>query len=145
MMYPGLSPGHAFGQRPQTAESFLAQSMEFALSCDCIGVHAYWSQKPQYPIQAAVAEIDYYIGVFGRKPLWVTEASNNERDVAVSSQLRAVQYATFWSELKRRPSVQGVTYFVASASAPTFSHESWIDGRKQSKGIAPAIRQIVQT
>jgi small-conductance mechanosensitive channel len=56
-------------------------------------------------------------------PIWVTEASNNKggdpRD-------KGLEYLKFWSELQQRPTVQGVTFFVASASNPQFGEEVWV-------------------
>ena len=51
----------------------------------------------------------------------------------------AAEYVTFLVQLRQRPWVRGVTYFVASASNGYFAPECWVVN-KQSKGIAAAIR-----
>ena len=58
------------------------------------------------------------------KPIWVTEASNNKAGTPIAT--KATQYMQFWQELQQRPTVQGVTYFVASASNPEFAEEIWV-------------------
>jgi hypothetical protein len=37
-----------------------------------------------------------------------------------------LEYLRFWQELQKRPTVQGVTFFVASASNPDFKEEIWV-------------------
>ncbi len=71
----------------------------------------------------ALNVLDDYISRFRFKPIWVTEASNNK---AGSPALKGQQYLKFWKELQKRPTVQGVTYFVASASNPAFGEEVWV-------------------
>jgi hypothetical protein len=39
---------------------------------------------------------------------------------------KAQQYLQLWQELQKRPTVKGVTYFVASASNQTFAEEIWV-------------------
>lgn len=121
-LYPGLSPGFT-AYRP-----FLADSMPSALACDGVGVHTYWSSS--YSMEQAITDtVVYYAQVFGNKPLWLTEASQNKCGITATQ--KGLQYLTFWNELKKRPSVKGVCYFVASASNPAFgwgtggSCETW--------------------
>lgn len=121
-MYPGLSPQFT-GYR-----SFLLASQQAAMACNGIGVHCYWSNT--YSMNQALADtVDWYRGVFGNRPLWVTEASHNKDGKTPTE--KAQQYIAFWQALKERLSVAGVTYFVASASNPVFgwnggSCETWI-------------------
>jgi hypothetical protein len=68
--------------------------------------------------------LDDYISRFRFKPIWVTEASNNK--AGTSTYHKGLQYLDFWRELQKRPTVQGVTYFVASASNPEFKEEVWV-------------------
>ena len=92
-------------------------------------------------MSTALAHIDSVIGHYPAKPLWVTEASINDRPQVISDEQYAAQYYDFWQHLKRRLTVQGVTYFVASASNSYFNPECWIVDR-QSRGIASGIRAI---
>ncbi|MCB0013655.1 MAG: hypothetical protein KDE34_17195, partial [Anaerolineales bacterium] len=72
---------------------------------------------------------------FPNEPIWVTEASNNKGGVSPADKGR--EYLRFWQELQRRPTVQGVTYFVAS-SRFAFADEVWVhDG--QSHGIGAVV------
>jgi hypothetical protein len=75
----------------------------------------------------ALNVLDDYIARFRFKPIWVTEASNNKSGTPVHR--KAAEYLSFWQELQQRPTVQGVTFFVASASNPEFKEEIWV-GRK---------------
>ena len=65
-------------------------------------------------------------------PIWITEASNNKNGVTAAE--KAHEYLAFWKELQQRPSVQGVTYFIASASDPAFASEVFV-----GRGIARII------
>lgn len=120
---PGLSPGFT-AYRP-----FLADSMASALACDGVAIHTYWSNDYSMN-QAIIDTADYYVSKFGNKALWISEASHNKPGVTPSQ--KGLQYLTFWNEMKKRPSVKGVTYFVASASNPAFgwgtggSCETWL-------------------
>ena len=138
-LYPGLSPGGAIPGVRYDSGAFLDQSIAAATACDGVGVHAYWSDP--FPIAQAYAHIDWYVSRFGTKPLWITEASRNDRPATKTPQQYANEYFLFWKELKKRPSVQGVTFFVASASDPYFAPECWVVN-KQSQGIAAAIKAL---
>ena len=97
-------------------------------AADGLGVHIYWSHV--YPMEWALNVLDDYISRFRYKPIWITEASNNKAGTTVYQKGR--QYLKFWEELQKRPTVQGVTYFVASASNPEFKEEIWV-GRSIGK------------
>jgi hypothetical protein len=75
-------------------------------------------------LTAALGVVDDYISRFRFKPLWVTEASNNKAGTSVPD--KASQYLQCWQELQKRATVQGVTFFVASASNPVFQEEVWV-------------------
>ena len=81
-------------------------------------------------MQRALEVLEDYISRFRYKPIWVTEASNNKGGTAVTQ--KAGQYLQFWHALQKRPIVQGVTYFVASASNPAYAEEVWV-GRNLGK------------
>jgi hypothetical protein len=138
-LYPGLSPGGAIPGVRYDSGAFLDQSIAAATACDGVGVHAYWSDP--FPIGQAYAHIDWYVSRFGTKPLWITEASRNDRPATKPPSVYAAEYYAFWQELRKRPSVQGVTYFVASASDGYFAPECWVVN-KQSRGIAAAIKAL---
>ena len=138
-LYPGLSPGGSIVSVRYDSAAFLNQSLAAAKACDGVGVHAYWSDP--YPIAQAYAHVDAYAQIFGSKPLWITEASRNDRPATKTPQQYANEYFAFWQELKKRPSVQGVTFYVASGSDPYFQPECWVVNG-QSQGIAAAIKAL---
>lgn len=109
---------------------FIEASRDAVEASDGLGVHIYWSNV--YPMQRGLDVLDDYIARFRYKPLYVTEASNNKSGTAVY--MKARQYIQFWQELQKRPTVRGVTFFVASASNPAFKEEVWV-GRDIGKMI----------
>ncbi|MAT97616.1 MAG: hypothetical protein CL608_10775 [Anaerolineaceae bacterium] len=129
-IYPGLSPGAAVSGIKQDHIQFIEASRAAVEAADGLGVHIYWSNV--YPMETALSVLDDYISRFRFKPIWVTEASNNKAGTPVYK--KAQQYLDFWRELQKRPTVQGVTYFVASASDPAFKEEIWV-GRDIGKRI----------
>lgn len=129
-IYPGLSPGSSvLGQKIDHIQ-FIEASRTAVEAADGLGVHLYWSAV--YPMSRTVDVLDDYISRFRNKPIWVTEASNNKSGTAVAQ--KAQEYLKFWYALQQRPIVQGVTYFVASASNPAFAEEVWV-GRGLGKLI----------
>lgn len=129
-IYPGLSPGAAVGNVKQDHIQFIEASRQAVDAADGLGLHLYWSNV--FPMEAALAMLDDAISRFRFKPIWVTEASNNKAGTPAFR--KAQQYLQFWHELQKRPTVQGVTYFVASASNPVFREEIWI-GREIARRI----------
>jgi hypothetical protein len=83
-------------------------------------------------METALGVLDDFIARFRYKPIWVTEASNNK--AGTPTWRKGEQYLKFWQELQTRPTVQGVTYFVASASDPNFAEEVWV-----GRGIAEVV------
>ena len=75
-------------------------------------------------MEQALDQIDDYISRFRSRSIWITEASRKGR--GLPPQRLAQEYLRFWRELQTRPVVQGVTYFVASASNPDFANEVWV-------------------
>lgn len=129
-IFPGLSPGpDAVGQR-QDHVRFLEASRTAVAAADGLGVHVYWSRH--YPLSRALEVLDDFVTRFPQKPIWVTEASNNKNGTTAAE--KAHEYLTFWKALQERPSVQGVTYFVASASNPQFADEVFL-GRGMARII----------
>jgi hypothetical protein len=121
-IYPGLSPGPTVARVRQDHIQFLESSRPALEQADGLGVHLYWSAVA--PMNFALSTLDDYITRVRFKPIWVTEASNNKTGTPVEA--KAQQYLQFWHELQKRPTVQGVTYFVASASDTTFAEEIWV-------------------
>jgi hypothetical protein len=121
-IYPGLSPGSTVSNLKQDHIQFLEASRGAVDAADGLAVHIYWSAV--YPMKTAIGVLDDYISRFRFKPIWVTEASNNKAGTTVAQ--KANQYLQFWQELQSRATVQGVTYFVASASSPDFKEEIWV-------------------
>jgi hypothetical protein len=121
-IYPGLSPGYSVSGVKQDHIQFVEASRAAVEEADGLGVHVYWSNV--WPMPQAVAVLDDAINRFRDKPIWVTEASNNKGGTSAAQ--KAQQYLYFWHELQKRAGVQGVTYFVASASNPAFAEEVWV-------------------
>lgn len=122
-IYPGLSPGGDVARVRQAHIPFIQASRTAVNSADGLAIHLYWSRN--FPMSQALTMLDEYIRLFPATPIWVTEASNNKGGVSASDKGR--QYLQFWHELQQRPTVQGVTYFVASASNPAFAEEVWVN------------------
>jgi hypothetical protein len=129
-IYPGLSPGSAVNNFKHDHIQFIEASRAAVEACDGLGVHIYWSSV--YPMATALGVLDDYISRFRSKPIWVTEASNNKGGATAAE--KATQYLQFWNELQKRATVQGVTFFVASASSPDFAEEVWV-----GRGIGNAV------
>ncbi len=121
-IYPGLSPGSFVANLKHDHIQFIEASRAAVEAADGLGVHLYWSNV--YPISESLRVLDDYISRFRNTPIWVTEASNNKAGTPVHQ--KATEYLKFWRELQKRPIVQGVTYFVASASNPQFGEEIWV-------------------
>ena len=121
-LYPGLSPGSAVNGLKHDHIQFVESSREAVEAADGLGVHLYWSSV--YPMAWSLDVLNDYISRFRYKPIWVTEASNNKGGTPVY--MKGKQYIEFWQALQSRPTVQGVTYFVASASNPAFQEEVWV-------------------
>ncbi len=121
-IYPGLSPGATVIGAKQDHIQFLEASRAAAEAADGIGVHLYWSAYQ--PMAQALSVLDDIISRFRSKPLWITEASFNKGKTTPGQM--AKDYITFWRKLQSRPVVQGVTYFVASASDPEFADQVWV-------------------
>jgi hypothetical protein len=134
-IYPGLSPGSAVqlnGFRKDDHQAFIEASRSAVNAAVGLGVHLYWARD--FAMSRSLAVLDDYITRFQSAPIWVTEASNNKG--GVSPEDKGNQYLRFWTELRSRPNVQGVTYFVASASDSTFAEEIWV-----GRGIGVVIGQ----
>jgi hypothetical protein len=121
-IYPGLSPGTEVRGIKEDHIRFVEASRPAVEAADGLGIHTYWSNV--YPMSKAVEVLDDYISRFRFKHIWITEASNNK--AGTSTFRKAQEYLDFWREIQKRPTVQGVTYFVASASDPSFQEEIWV-------------------
>lgn len=122
LLYPGLSPGGSVAGVRQDHIEFLEASRPAVAAADGLGVHLYWSRI--FPMTQALAVLDDIMTRFRGYTLYITEASNNDRQAPPEEKAR--DYITFWQQLTRRPPVRGVTYFVASASNPAFASEVWV-------------------
>lgn len=131
-IYPGLSPGADVAGIRQAHVAFLEASRAAVEAADGLGIHLYWSAVS--PMSDALNTLDDYIARFPNKPIWITEASYNTGGIDDAE--RARQYLAFGNALRGRPTVQGVTFFVASASDPTFAEEAWL-----GKSIATQLGQ----
>lgn len=134
-IYPGLSPGDSVqfpGFRKDGHVGFIEAGRAAVNAADGLAVHLYWARD--FAMSRALAVLDDYISRFQSTPIWVTEASNNKGGVSPAE--KGSQYLKFWTELRQRPNVQGVTYFVASATDPTFAEELWV-----GRGIGAIVGQ----
>lgn len=122
LVFPGLSPGGDVHGIRYDSYRFVQEASMAVARCDILGVHAYW-QKDAWPLSKALEQVDTYRGLFPGKPIIVTEASNNRATASQSA--KGSEYIQFWNELKKRPEVLGVTYFIASASN---EHWGWSTG-----------------
>jgi hypothetical protein len=129
-IFPGLSPGTDADGLRQDHIRFLEASRTAIQEADGLGVHIYWSAY--YPMDRALGILDDMVNRFQDKPIWITEASNNKN--GTSSKAKAFEYLNFWKELQHRPTVEGVTYFVASARNPDFQQEVFL-GKGMSRII----------
>ena len=129
-IYPGLSPGSDVRNQKHDHIRFVEASRKAVEAADGLGIHLYWSKV--YKMEKALDSLDDYISRFRFKNIWVTEASNNKGGVRAYT--KAQQYLKFWHELQARPTVQGVIYFVASASNPTYAEEVFL-GRNMAEVI----------
>ncbi|MCB8960552.1 MAG: M23 family metallopeptidase [Ardenticatenales bacterium] len=132
-IFPGLSPGGGIDRIRHEHTSFIEACRPAINESDGLGVHIYWANN--FPMSQALGQLDDYLRRYPNEPIWVTEASNNKGGVSPADKGR--EYLRFWQELQRRPTVQGVTYFVAS-SRFAFADEVWVhDG--QSHGIGAVV------
>jgi hypothetical protein len=121
-IYPGLSPGTTVTNIKLDHIQFAEASRAAIDAADGLGIHMYWSSV--YPLASALGVVDDYISRFRFKLLWITEASINQAGTSVPD--TAQQYLQCWQALQKRATVQGVTFFVASASNPAFADQIWV-------------------
>lgn len=138
-IYPGLSPGGTIPGIRQDHLQFMEQSKEAIRAADGLAIHGYWAVD--FPMGATLQMFDDILSFLefngmADKEIWVTEASNNKG--GVSPQTKGAEYIAFWNEMRNRPTIQGVTYFVASATHPDFQEEVWVTNGA-SRGIAEVV------
>jgi hypothetical protein len=134
-IYPGLSPGPTVQDGARVRhdhQQFIEAGRSAVNAADGLGVHLYWARD--FAMERALAVLDDTIDRFRNMPIWVTEASNNKG--GVDPEAKGRQYLAFWAELKKRPAVRGVAYYVASASDPAFGEEVWV-----GRGIGTVVGQ----
>lgn len=134
-IYPGLSPGNSIVGVRQDDVSFLDQSMEAVRASDGFAQHLYWGAIDT--MADALAKLDGVLlaleaGNAGDKVVWITEASNKRPGGSGAEQGQS--YIAFWQGLKERPAVEGVTFFVASATHVDFQQEVWV-----GRGVAEVV------
>jgi len=127
LAFPGLSPGGDVGGLRIDNQRFMRDAAGAIPAVDYLGVHTYWAAN--WPMSMAIDVVDWYLGNVPTIPVIVTEASNNK--ATTSQENKASEYVAFHSNMKSRPRVYGVTYFVASASNPAWgwsggSGEVWL-------------------
>lgn len=141
-MYPGLSPMPDIEGVSYNYLRWLNKSQQAAAEFDYLGIHTYWSDT--YPMSLALAVIDDSRSQLapGHTPaIYITEASHNVAPGPEPDE-RAQQYYQFCA-LSAQKGVNGVTFFVATASNPAFAHETWVDHHGRSKQIAAHLRDLI--
>ena len=133
-IYPGLSPGGNITGVRQDWLTFLEQSRAAVNACDALAVHSYWNDY-DYPMAQALGIVDEAIRRFPGKPIWISEASNNKH---AAGEEKGRQYIVYCLEVRKRPQVLGITYFISSASSG-FPYEVWMDENGNSRGIAEVV------
>lgn len=132
-IFPGLSPGPDQANLRQADRPFLEACRPAIERAHGLGMHAYWS-NPHFGMlshrDSGTQLVDDYILRVRHKPIWITEASNN---LGNDWNSKANEYIQFWREMQKRPAVQGITYFVASAAPGTFAHEVWVGNNIASR------------
>ena len=133
-IYPGLSPGGEIPNVRQDSTQFLQQSIQagILLHVDGVACHAYWSNG--WPMQTAIDHVNFTKATT-LKPVWVTEVSRNDRPSTVPPEQYGEEYALFRNSID----VEGLYFFVGSASNLYFEPECWVTEYGESKGIAAAM------
>lgn len=133
-IYPGLSPGSTVANIRYDSRLFLNDSLSIKNMVHGFGCHAYWSTG--WPMQTAIDHVNQTKQMTG-KPVYLTEVSINTRPSALTPQQYGQQYAQFIKSV----SVDGIYFFVGSASNGYFEPETWVSESGVSKGIATALTQ----
>jgi hypothetical protein len=134
LMFPGLSPGPVVeGVRAESHEQFIDACRSSIARCQGLGIHLYWGHDTD--VKSALALGDWYISQFPDMPIYVTESSRND---GADPDTMAADYVAFHRGLMSRPTVQGVCFFVVSASDQRYAHETWVD-----KNLAARIRALM--
>ena len=127
MIFPGLSPGGTIAGQRLDHRRFWFDARAAIARCDGVAIHVYWS-NPHYPMHghpdSGTRLLDDSLTRLPKNtPVWITEASNNH---GADWGQKGIDYVEFWRECRKRPQVQAVDYFVASAASGTFGHETWV-------------------
>jgi hypothetical protein len=129
-IFPGLSTGSGVTGLKVDHIRFLEASREAVEAADGIGCHLFWSEV--FSMDQALDIVDDYGSRFRDKSIWISEAGRTGE--AIPTEEMAGEYLRFWRRLQSRSNVQGVTFYVASASDPDLSSQAWA-----GKGIAEII------
>lgn len=120
LIFPGLSPGEDISGLRISHREFMTACRDSINASDGLAIHSYWS--PAYDMwtnpNAGIKLVDEAISMYPNKPIWITEACNNSGEV--NEVTKAAEYIAFYNALLEREEVQGVTYFVLSASNPAW-------------------------
>ena len=135
-IWPALSPGGSSSGIRLDAYQFLDQARASIAHADHVAVHCYWTTGD--PFSNALRWLDHHNQF--NKPLWVTEASDKTAGIGAAAQ--GIKYYEFWQELRKRPLVQGVHFYVSSALDDAFAGERWITPDGKQRGIAAQINQM---
>lgn len=133
-LFPGLSPGGDVACIRKDSNAFLDGCGQAIAASDGLAVHVYWSH-PDYPMAGAISEVDSYIARYPNAPIWITECSNNQ---GPHPGQKGQEYIEFHRQMRLRPAVMGIHYFVASSASGVFENEVWVRNG-QSLGIAESV------
>jgi hypothetical protein len=132
-IYPGLSPGETIQGVREDSTTFLEGSIASGVlvQVDGVAVHAYWSTG--WSMQTAIDHVNY-TQLTTLKPIYATEVSRNDRPAIFTPEVYGIEYALFRNSVD----IDGVYYFVGSASNSYFWPECWVENGV-TKGIATAM------
>lgn len=130
-LFPGLSPQRHSGPQMAASDHFLEVNRAVVEQFDGLAQHVYWGDggfgtQPRFgamsTLEMAISEVDAMIARFPTMPIWITESCNNRKHSTADE--KAQEYLTFWRAMRYRPNVQGITYYIATASNPLWGWDA---------------------
>ncbi len=120
--FPGLSPGPTFDIRPIEEYAFYKQAKAATDRADFMCAHVYWgvigNWKDGVSLTRKVCE------TFPNKPVFITEFSNNNKDV--SDETKADEYAQYYQACQSLPSNLGAMFIYVLSWRDDHNHEGFL-------------------